>query len=62
MTEEALYDRLRRDQAIRRVVDDFYNRLLANAELGPFFGERIWRNSDKRRWVFVRGSWWPRNI
>jgi hemoglobin len=37
MTEETLYDRLGKREGIRTVVDDFYNRLLADAELGPFF-------------------------
>lgn len=37
MTEETLYDRLGKKERIRTVVDDFYDRLLADAELGPFF-------------------------
>jgi hemoglobin len=37
MTEKTLYDRLGKKEGIRTVVDDFYDRLLADAELGPFF-------------------------
>ncbi|RAW45916.1 group 1 truncated hemoglobin [Halorubrum sp. 48-1-W] len=37
MTEETLYDRLGGNEGIRAVVDDFYDRLLADDELGPFF-------------------------
>ncbi|WP_246989817.1 truncated hemoglobin [Halorientalis marina] len=37
MTDETLYDRLGKKEGIRTVVDDFYDRLLADAELGPFF-------------------------
>jgi len=37
MTEGTLYDRLGKKEGIRAVVDDFYHRLLADAELGPFF-------------------------
>lgn len=37
MARENLYDRLGAKEGIRAVVDDFYDRLLANDELGPFF-------------------------
>lgn len=37
MAEEPLYDRLGGRQGIRALVDEFYDRLLADAELGPFF-------------------------
>ena len=37
MTEETLYDRLGGREGIRTVVDDFYDRLLADEELGPLF-------------------------
>ncbi len=37
MAEETLYNRLGRREGIRAVVDDFYDRLLADDELGPFF-------------------------
>jgi len=37
MSEETLYDRLGGEPAIRAVVDDFYDRLVADPELGPFF-------------------------
>lgn len=37
MPEQALYDRLGGRQGIRAVVDDFYDRLLDDDELGPFF-------------------------
>lgn len=37
MAEETLYDRLGERDGIRAVVDDFYDRLLADSELGPFF-------------------------
>lgn len=37
MPEETLYDRLGGHGGIRTVVDEFYDRLLADDELGPFF-------------------------
>jgi hemoglobin len=37
MAEETLYDRLGGYDGIRAVVDDFYDRLLADEALGPFF-------------------------
>lgn len=37
MTEETLYDRLGKKEGIRTVVDDFYERLRGDPELGPFF-------------------------
>jgi hemoglobin len=37
MTEQTLYDRLGGHDAIRAVVDEFYDRLLADPQLGPFF-------------------------
>ena len=37
MSEKTLYDRLGKKEGIRAVVDDFYDRLLVDAELGPFF-------------------------
>ena len=37
MTEQNLYKRLGEQEGIRAVVDDFYDRLLADDELGPFF-------------------------
>jgi len=37
MAEESLYDRLGGHDGIRAVVDDFYDRLLADEELGQFF-------------------------
>lgn len=37
MPEGTLYERLGGREAIRAVVDDFYDRLLADEELGPFF-------------------------
>ena len=37
--DETLYDRLGGRAAIRAVVDDFYARLLADDELGPFFAD-----------------------
>jgi hemoglobin len=37
MTETTLYDRLGGREGIRAVVDEFYDRLLADEELGPFF-------------------------
>jgi hemoglobin len=37
MTDETLYERLGGRQGIRVVVDDFYDRLLADEELSPFF-------------------------
>jgi hemoglobin len=39
MTEETLYERLGERAGIRAVVDDFYDRLLADDELGPFFAD-----------------------
>ncbi|MFC4406297.1 truncated hemoglobin [Haloarchaeobius iranensis] len=37
MPERTLYERLGGREAIRAVVDDFYDRLIADDELGPFF-------------------------
>jgi hemoglobin len=37
MTEQALYGRLGGHDAIRAVVDEFYDRLSADPQLGPFF-------------------------
>ncbi|GAB3685637.1 hypothetical protein GCM10028857_16460 [Salinarchaeum chitinilyticum] len=37
MTDRSLYDRLGGHDAIRAVVDDFYDRLIDDPELGPFF-------------------------
>jgi hemoglobin len=37
MTEETLYERLGERDGIRAVVDDFYDRLVADADLGPYF-------------------------
>lgn len=37
MTEENLYERLGGHDGIWAVVDDFYDRLLGDDELGPFF-------------------------
>lgn len=39
MTEETLYERLGGHDGIRAVVDDFYDRLLDDDELGPFFAD-----------------------
>jgi hemoglobin len=37
MTDQTLYDRLGGHDGIRAVVDDFYDRLEADEDLGPFF-------------------------
>lgn len=37
MTDGTLYERLGGREGIRAVVDDFYDRLLADEDLGPFF-------------------------
>jgi len=37
MSETTLYERLGEREGIRAVVDDFYDRLLADEDLGPFF-------------------------
>lgn len=37
MTEDSLYRRLGEREGIRAVVDDFYDRLLVDEDLGPFF-------------------------
>ena len=37
MTQETLYDRLGGHDGIRAVVDDFYDRLLADDDIGPLF-------------------------
>ena len=37
MAQQTLYDRLGGRDGIRAVVDDFYDRLLADEELGEFF-------------------------
>jgi hemoglobin len=39
MSDETLYDRLGGREGIRAVVDDFYDRLVADDELGPFFAD-----------------------
>lgn len=39
MTDDTLYDRLGEREGIRTVVDDFYDRLLADDDLGPFFAD-----------------------
>ncbi|MEF8785302.1 MAG: group 1 truncated hemoglobin [Haloarculaceae archaeon] len=39
MAEETVYDRLGQRDGIRAVVDDFYDRLLADDELGSFFDD-----------------------
>lgn len=44
MTDRNLYDRLGGHDGIRAVVDDFYTRLRADEELGPFF-----RNADMEK-------------
>ncbi|MFB6178506.1 MAG: truncated hemoglobin [Halorientalis sp.] len=38
-TDHTLYDRLGGRDAIRAVVDEFYGRVLADDELGPFFAD-----------------------
>ena len=37
MSEQTLYDRLGGHDGIRAVVDDFYDRLVADEDIGPFF-------------------------
>ncbi|MBX0303439.1 truncated hemoglobin [Haloarcula salinisoli] len=37
MAQETLYERLGGHDGIRAVVDDFYDRLLADDDIGPFF-------------------------
>lgn len=37
MSEDVLYERLGKREGIRAVVDDFYDRLLVDEQLGPFF-------------------------
>ncbi|WP_248518332.1 truncated hemoglobin [Salinarchaeum laminariae] len=39
MAEQTLYKRLGGQEAIRAVVDEFYDRLLDDPDLGPFFEE-----------------------
>jgi len=39
MADSTLYERLGGREAIRAVVDDFYDRLLADDDLGPFFAD-----------------------
>ncbi|EMA68049.1 truncated hemoglobin [Halorubrum kocurii] len=39
MAEETLYDRLGGHDGIRAVVDEFYDRLVDDDELGPFFAD-----------------------
>ncbi|WP_247007710.1 truncated hemoglobin [Halorientalis litorea] len=39
MSEDTLYDRLGGREGIRAVVDDFYDRLVADDDLGPFFAD-----------------------
>lgn len=37
MSDQTLYERLGGHDGIRAVVDDFYDRLVADEEIGPFF-------------------------
>jgi len=37
MSEQTLYERLGEREGIRAVVDDFYDRLVEDDDLGPFF-------------------------
>jgi hemoglobin len=37
MSESTLYERLGGKEGIRAVVDDFYDRLVADEQLGPYF-------------------------
>lgn len=37
MSEQTLYERLGGHDGIRAVVDDFYDRLVADEDIGPFF-------------------------
>lgn len=39
MTDDTLYERLGEREGIRTVVDEFYDRLLADEDLGPFFAD-----------------------
>jgi hemoglobin len=39
VADDTLYDRLGEREGIRIVVDDFYDRLLADDDLGPFFAD-----------------------
>jgi len=39
VTDDTLYERLGGREGIRAVVDDFYDRLLADEDLGPFFAD-----------------------
>ncbi|ACV46777.1 MULTISPECIES: truncated hemoglobin [Halomicrobium] len=39
MPEGTLYERLGEREGIRAVVDDFYDRLIADEQLGPFFAD-----------------------
>ena len=39
MSDDTLYERLGGREGIRAVVDDFYDRLLADEDLGPFFAD-----------------------
>ena len=39
MSETTLYERLNGREGIRAVVDDFYDRLVADDRLGPFFAD-----------------------
>lgn len=39
MSDSTLYERLGGREGIRAVVDDFYDRLLDDEELGPFFAD-----------------------
>ena len=37
MSEQTLYERLGGHEGVRAVVDDFYGRLVADEQIGPFF-------------------------
>jgi len=53
MTQETLYDRLGQRDGIRAVVDEFYDRLLADEELGPLFEDADTERLRKTQTDFI---------
>jgi hemoglobin len=53
MAEETLYERLGGHDGIRAVVDDFYDRLQADDELGPFFEDADMESLRKTQTDFL---------
>lgn len=53
MSEAGLYERLGEREGIREVVDDFYDRLLEDPSLGPFFADADLEKLRRTQTVFL---------